>query len=184
MRSLLSITALLAALTPAALMADDTICTGPLAGRHENVTVPDGADCTIANARVDGNVEVKSRSSLTVNGPVYIGGNVQSEDSRFVRLAGAGVTVAGNVQIKKAAEASGILPGTAIYGSFQYEENAGFLVASGAFIRGDFQFFKNLGGATIIDNTIRQNMQCKENWPAPTGGGNVAGKKEDQCSGL
>ena len=94
------------------------------------------------------------------------------------------VTVAGNVQIKKAEEASGILPGTSIYGDFQYEENAGFLFASDSFIRGNFQMFKNLGGANIVNNTIRQNMQCKENWPVPAGGGNLAGKKEDQCSGL
>ncbi len=167
-----------------ALRADDTICTGSLSGRHENVIVPDGANCTISNARIDGNVKVETGSSLTVEGPTYIGGNVQSEGSRFVRLNGGGVTVNGDVQIKKASEASGIQPGTNIYGNFQYEENTAFLFASGAFIRGDFQMFKNFGGANIVNNTIRQNMQCKENYPAPAGGGNRAGKKEDQCSAL
>ena len=176
--------ALFATLSPLALRADDTICRGTVTGNHENVIVPDGATCTISNARIDGNVEVKTGAALTVNGPTYIGGNVQSEGSRFVRLSGSGVTVPGDVQIKKAYEASGIQPGTNIYGNFQYEENTGFLFVSGSFVRGDFQFFKNSGGASIVNNTIRQNMQCKENSPAPSGSGNSAGDKEDQCSVL
>lgn len=182
MRNITLMMTLLGALTPWALRADDTICTGNLSGSHTNVIVPDGATCTLSSARVEGNVEVKTGAALTVNGPTYIGGNVQSEGSRFVRLSGAGVTVAGNVQIKKVTEASGLQPGTNIYGNFQFEENSGFLFAAGSFIRGDFQFFKNSGGANIVNNTIRQNMQCKENSPAPTGSGNSAGDKEDQCA--
>ena len=71
-----------------------------------------------------------------------------------------------------------------IRGNLQYVENPGFLNVSEAFIRGDLQLFKNTGGSLLTDNTIRQNMQCKENWPAPEGSGNVAGKKEDQCRRL
>ncbi len=165
-------------------MADETVCTGPLTGSHEEVVVPDGASCVIAMARIEGNVKVGTGASLVVNGPSYIGGNVQSEGSRFVRLSGAGVTVEGDVQIKKATEASGYSPGTTIRGNFQYEENAGFLEAAGGFVRGDFQVEKNYGGASMVNNTIRQNMQCKENSPAPTGSGNRAGDKEGQCAAL
>lgn len=167
-----------------ALRADDTICRGELSGRHENVIVPDGAECKISAARIEGNVQVGSGATLEVQGPSYIGGNVQSEGSRYVRLQGGGVTVNGDVQIKKASEASGVQPGTNIYGNFQYEENTGFLFFSGAFVRGDFQMFKNFGGANIVNNTIRQNMQCKENYPRPAGSGNRAGDKEDQCRAL
>jgi hypothetical protein len=71
-----------------------------------------------------------------------------------------------------------------IHGNFQYVENSGPLFASGAFIGSDFQLFSNTGGATLTRNTIRQNMQCKENTPAPVGSGNRAGDKEDQCAGL
>lgn len=184
MRSIMRIFAPILALAPLGLLADDTICNGLLNGRHDNVIVPDGAECVLSNARVKGNVEVKTGSALTVSGPVYIGGNIQSEGSRSVRIEGSGVTVNGNVQIKKVLEASGILPGTSIFGDFQYEENSGFLFASGSFVRGNFQVFKNSGGATIVNNTIRQNLQCKENWPAPTGDGNSAGDKEEQCAGL
>ena len=55
---------------------------------------------------------------------------------------------------------------------------------SGVFIRGDLQVFKNTGGILLTDNTIRQNLQCKENLPRPTGSGNRAGSKEDQCRRL
>lgn len=184
MRSIIRTFAPILALTPLGLLADDTICNGLVNGRHDNVIVPDGAVCMLSNARVKGNVEVKTGAALTVSGPVYIGGNIQSEGSRYVRIEGSGVTVNGNIQIKKVLEASGIQPGTSIYGDFQYEENSGFLFASGSFVRGNFQVFKNSGGATIVNNTIRQNLQCKENWPAPTGDGNSAGDKEDQCAGL
>jgi hypothetical protein len=36
----------------------------------------------------------------------------------------------------------------------------------------------NSGGGEIFRNVINGNLQCKENRPASTGGGN----KEDQCS--
>jgi hypothetical protein len=39
------------------------------------------------------------------------------------------------------------------------------------------------GGVSIISNTIDGNLQCKENQPAPTGGGNIVqGNMEDQCA--
>jgi hypothetical protein len=95
-----------------------------------------------------------------------------------------GITIEGNVQIKKAYEAVAIERGTNILGNLQYEENSAPLTVRESFIRGDFQLFKNFGGALVHKNTIRQNMQCKENAPAPVGSGNRAGKREDQCSAL
>ncbi|MFN0105712.1 MAG: hypothetical protein ACKV2U_26950 [Bryobacteraceae bacterium] len=81
-------------------------------------------------------------------------------------------------------ETSSFQPGVTIQGSVQYVENTGALMMTGVFIGSDFQLFKNSGGATLINNTIRQNMQCKENTPPPAGSGNVAGNKEDQCAAL
>jgi hypothetical protein len=47
------------------------------------------------------------------------------------------------------------------------------------------QAFQNRGGVQIANNVINGNLQCKENRPAPTGGGNrVGGNKEDQCARL
>jgi hypothetical protein len=47
------------------------------------------------------------------------------------------------------------------------------------------QLFTNRGTQTVNSNWIDGNLQCKENVPAPTGGGNVVqGNKEDQCAAL
>jgi uncharacterized protein YodC (DUF2158 family) len=58
---------------------------------------------------------------------------------------------------------------------------------SGSTIDADLQAFENSGGPAITfsGNRIDGNLQCKENDPAPGGGGNiVGGNKEDQCASL
>ncbi len=167
------------------LLGGDTVCRGALSGGHDNVLVPEGANCVLSNVTVEGNVTVRPWGALTIGPGTYIRGNVQSDEGRYVRIAGERAVVDGDVQIKKASEWSGYEPGTRIRGNFQYEDNRGELRAYGGIVRGDFQVFKNTGGAVTAGNTIRENLQCKENFPAPTGGGNrVEGNKEDQCSGL
>lgn len=50
-------------------------------------------------------------------------------------------------------------------------------------VGGDLQVSSN-GGSVAIDisgNSISGNLHCKGNSPAPTGGGNTAAKKKDQC---
>ncbi len=165
-------------------IADDTMCTGVLSGRHDNVIVPAGVSCNIVMARIEGNVKVYG--DLDVEGPARILGNIQGEPGHgYVRLHGFGVVVHGNVQLKGGALTSGFLSGTRIGEDFQYEENAGGLMADGGFIGGNLQMFKNTGSGSITDNRIRGNLQCKENEPAPVGGGNlVGGNKEDQCAGF
>ena len=49
---------------------------------------------------------------------------------------------------------------------------------------GSLQAFKNYGGVALNRNRIKGNLQCKENIPAPTGSGNQAASKEDQCARL
>jgi hypothetical protein len=52
-------------------------------------------------------------------------------------------------------------------------------------VGGNLQVFHNRGGVRLAYNTIRGNLQCTQNVPAPTGSDNQAqGGKEDQCSGL
>ena len=47
------------------------------------------------------------------------------------------------------------------------------------------QAFQNRGGVNFTRNRIEGNLQCKENSPPPTGGGNVVqSNKEDQCRRL
>jgi hypothetical protein len=164
---------------------EDTTCSTSLTGILKKVIVPPGATCILANADVSGNVEVKPRGALTITGATRIGGNLQSDGGRYVRVLGAGVTIVGNAEVKKAQEWSGYEPGTQILGNFQYEESSGLLRAQGGRVQGNVQISKNTGGGTVSGNTIRQNLQCSENRPAPQGGGNLAGgNKQGQCAGL
>jgi hypothetical protein len=90
--------------------------------------------------------------------------------------------VDGDLQVTKAASAR--ISGLFINGDLQLSENTGALFASRAQVRGNVQVVKNRGGVELLNNTIAQTLQCVENTPAPTGSGNVAGDKEDQCRAL
>ncbi len=43
---------------------------------------------------------------------------------------------------------------------------------------------QSTGGVVIQDNTITGTLDCRKNAPAPTGGGNTAGRKTGQCAAL
>jgi hypothetical protein len=177
--------AILAALTLALVAraghADDTICNGVLgAASRENVVVPDRADCTLRGTRVDGNIKVMTGATLRADA-VVVGGNIQSESAAGV-FVNPGSSVGGSIQVKQGGAAT--IDGVAIGGDLQFEENRGPLVAIRNVVDGNLQAVQNTGGLTIADNRIRENLQCKENRPAPTGGGNVAGDAEDQCAAL
>ncbi len=51
-------------------------------------------------------------------------------------------------------------------------------------IGGNLQAVENTGGLVIRFNVIEGVLQCKQNAPPPTGGGNQASDKEDQCENL
>jgi hypothetical protein len=58
------------------------------------------------------------------------------------------------------------------------------MVARSNTVLANLQAVQNRGGLVISENRISQNLQCKQNNPAPTGGNNRAGDKEGQCSRL
>ena len=61
----------------------------------------------------------------------------------------------------------------------------GTLRAENNRVIGSIQVVENSGGVVIARNTVNGNLDCKENEPAPTGGGNrVGGSKTDQCEPL
>lgn len=65
------------------------------------------------------------------------------------------------------------------------DSNQSLLVVQDNTVDGDVQAFDNTGGVDISRNRIGGNLQCKENFPAPTGGDNtVDGNMEDQCANL
>jgi subtilisin family serine protease len=145
----------------------------------DSVLVPPGATCSLDGTRVAGSVTVERDSSLAARG-VHVQGNIQADGAHAVSIDQA--MVSGNVVIKKGGNNTTNL--TVIAGNLQIEENNGTSTVRGTTIAGNLQVFKNRGGVSLVSNMVRQTLQCKENVPPPTGSGNTAAGKEDQCAGL
>jgi hypothetical protein len=140
--------------------AEETVCRGSIGPRAlDNIFVPDNATCTLDRTRANGTVKVGRGATLLAN-RVRINGNVQAEGATQVTV------------------------GVRISGDLQFDENVLPLSAAGNVIGGNLQAVKNFGGLSINNNIIDSALQCKENDPAPIGGGNSASSKEDQCASL
>lgn len=179
--------AVLATATAAALLiaapaaAEERRCTGTIGPVYlDNIFVPDGASCVLDRTRAKGNIVVGTGASLLASS-VAINGNLQAEGAQSVVVQGRS-TFGGSVQLVKVGTAS--IDAARIKGDILFDENSGPLSASANIVGGNVQAFKNLGGVAINRNRIDGNLQCKENIPAPTGSGNQAASKEDQCSRL
>lgn len=178
--SLLVMVLLLAgSVSPAA--ADDFVCRGTLGKvTRDNVVVPDGASCTLRGTRVEGNVIVKTGARLNTDG-ARVDGNIQAEGHAKVVVLNS--FVGGSIQIKQGRDAQ--VKATQINGDLQLEQNRGKFVLSKNRIGGNLQANQNTGsGLQISRNTIDGALQCQANKPAPTGSGNTASSKEDQCARL
>jgi len=161
--------------------AEEIQCRGTIgAVTLDNVFVPDGVSCTLNGTRLIGTLKVGTGATLVANS-VRVNGNIQAEGSASVTVQGNS-RVGGSVQIKQGDSAG--VRSTRISGDLQFDEMQGALSADRNVIGGNLQAFKNTGGLVLVNNRIAQNLQCKENAPLPTGGGNMAGSKEDQCAAL
>ncbi len=136
----------------------------------------------LLGTRVKGTVKVEFNATLRAEDVLVIG-NVQAENAKSVRVL-EGLRVGGSVQVKQGGGA--VVSDSRIEGDIQYDANSAMLRALRNRVGGSIQAFQNVGGLVQIRrNTIDGNLQCKENTPRPTGGGNiVGGNKEDQCSRL
>jgi hypothetical protein len=156
-------------------------CHGTLGSETvENVNVPSGATCTLDGTRVQGNVFVRADARLVSLGARVIG-NIQAENARSVEVR-SGTVVGGNIQVNQG-DASSIIRAN-VDGDIQLEQNYGPQVVEDTGVGGNMQVNQNSGGVFLHDNVVEQNLQCQANQPAPIGGGNVAGDKEDQCEFL
>ena len=175
--------ATLMALAPAA-QAEERKCRGTIgATTVDNLLVPQGASCTLNGTKVKGTIKVANSARLLASG-VRVIGNVQSEGFQAITLR-EGSRIGGSVQLKNGKEGgSGKVVSTRITGDLQFEANEAKMVARNSTILANLQVFQNTGGVVLENNTIAENLQCKENSPPPTGGGNTAGDKEDQCAAL
>jgi hypothetical protein len=171
--------AVLMASAPAA--AEERICTGLIRAVYlDNIFVPDGASCVLDGTRAKGNIVVGNGATLSARS-VSINGNLQGEGAESVRVFGRS-TFGGSVQLVQGGTAS--IEYARINGDILFDENTGLMNANNNTLGGNLQAFKNMGGVTLSRNVMKGNLQCKENIPAPTGVGNKAASKEDQCARL
>jgi hypothetical protein len=161
--------------------ADDFRCAGTVdAITVDNVVVPDGRTCTLNGTRVDGNIIVGTRSRLSASA-VKVEGNVQAEGATSVFL-NPGSVIDGSVQLKQGGTAR--IDRVVIGSDLQLESNRGLLTVLRNKVDGNVQVVQNTGGVTLTRNQVLQTLSCKQNAPAPTGSGNIAGDKEGQCARL
>ena len=165
------------AVSPAA--AEERTCRGTLGSvTVDNLRVPQKATCRLYGTKVKGTIKVGRKATLVAR-DVRVIGNVQAENARKVVVKN-GSRVGGSVQVKQGGAASVL--SSRITGDIQYDANRRLLRANRNRVGGSIQVVGNSGGAAIFRNVVDGNLQCKENDPAPTGGGNtVGGNKEDQC---
>ena len=158
--------------------AEEFRCTSTVgAVSLDNVFVPDGRTCTLNGTRLKGNIVVGTGATLSASA-VRVNGNIQAEGHRAIYI-NQGTIVGGSVQIKQGGIAA--INGLNVNADLQLESNSRRITVTNSDIGSNLQVFQNTGGVLLRNNDIAQNMQCKQNAPAPTGGGNQAGDKEDQC---
>ena len=169
-------------ITATPVAAEEYACRGTVGARTlDNVRVPSGATCVLDGTTVKGTVTVGANATLKARGARVIG-NIQAENHKLVVVNG-GTAVGGSIQIDQGGAHK--VTGAKVTGSIQASSNAGSSLLRNNTVNADIQVIGHRNGVEISSNRVDGNLQCKENSPAPTGGGNVAqGGKEDQCSRL
>ena len=167
-----------------AALAEERVCRGTIgATTVDNLLVPQNASCTLNGTRVAGTVKVERNATLVANG-IRVKGNVQSQGFKSITVR-QGSRVVGSVQLENGLSGgAGRLLNSTVNGDVQFFSNEARMVARGNTILANLQANQNTGGLVIENNRISQNLQCQANNPPPTGGGNTAGDKEDQCARL
>jgi tannase/feruloyl esterase len=173
--------------------AADATCVDVLSGIIDgNVVVPQGTSCTMSDVTIRGNVQVSDNASLTIDAtqqPATIGGNIEADRCVFVLLKG-GVTVDGNIQIRRCLLQSGFVgPGIKIGGNFECHKNLGACEATLGDVRGNVRILSNRSTAPsdISLVAVGGDLQCHQNTPAPThafGPDWVSGNLQSQCAGF
>jgi hypothetical protein len=190
-------------------LAGDTRCVGTLTGTFDNVFVPVGKTCTLANSTVHGNVKALPNSRLFMRNN-RVGGNIDGDEAILVQVRGG--TVEGSIQIKDSnsptALGAEVSSGTVLtQGNIQIQEmnTGGILIADVRLSKGNIKVEENVTGSSfkivrnrvaqnvqvfknrgtnekfVRNNTIGQIIQCKENQKPFVGGPNTAGDAEGQC---
>jgi hypothetical protein len=137
---------------------------------------------------VGGNVDITGADDGDFITDSQIGGNLQIKESSAGTSAFAvnRTTIGGDLKFEKNSGPTDI-SNSRIDGDLQIFENA--LFENGDFngneVGGNLQVFKNTGPGlkSVSGNTVREDVQCKENHLPFVGGPNAARKSEEQCRG-
>ncbi|MBO0750701.1 MAG: tannase/feruloyl esterase family alpha/beta hydrolase, partial [Bradyrhizobiaceae bacterium] len=195
---MLAIIALSPIAGPAGHAQAGTTCTGQIGGGpavtniNGDVTVPEGASCTLSFVNVKGSIRVGRDASLTVfayTEPSSIGGDIEASACNSVLLQG-NVTVQGNLDIGSC-NGTGFNgfegPDTVINGSFECRSNAGPCLAWLGTVGENVHIQSNRSqtASDVSLVSVGGNLHCMGNIPAPTrshGPSWVDGNAEGQCA--
>ncbi len=178
----------------------DTSCAGAIGGGpavttiNGDVSVPEGASCTLSFVNVKGSVRVGRGATLAIvayTEPSSIGGDIEAKNCNAVLLQG-NVTVHGDLDISSCSGTgrNGFQgPDTVIHGSFMCRSNAGPCLAWLGAVGENLHIQSNTSQAAsdISLVTVGGDLHCMGNAPAPIhshGPSWVDGNAEGQCAGF
>src|SRR5690348_699142 len=185
-------------LAAAAPAAADTTCSGLIGDQptlttiNGNVTVPNGAYCTLSFVDIKGNVRVGANATLIVSAytePSTIEGNIEANNCNSALLNG-NVTVTGSLIISacKGSTPSGFQgPDVVIHGNVECNGNAGPCLAWLGDVSGNVHIGSNVSTTASEVSLVRigGNLNCVNNSPDPTvrhGPNWVDGRAQNQCA--
>jgi hypothetical protein len=160
-------------------LTGNVTCVGLTIGaiRLDSVIVPANASCTLLGTILNGSIEVGANAQLTGQN-LTVTGDLKSDGAAVLSITGT-TRIGGAVQIQRGAGAT--IENAQIRGDLQFDAMLGPVTARGNAVTGNLQAMANRGGVSLVGNRMGGVMQCKDNLPAPTGSGNVASSKQDQC---
>ncbi len=152
------------------------------------VRVEDAERLNLSRTTVNGDLQV-ARTRLVTATNSRVKGAVRVQDITFVAFRGSrldrAVTVERAQDEARLCESSVGGDATFAGNSTKLAIGGGAYLCGGNTVRGTLAVRHNQAAITIADNIVRGDLLCTGNEPAPTGSGNqVAGSKQDQCSGL
>jgi len=142
---------------------------------HGNLTVAPGRWCDLVDVTVNGNLQAQGGSGLRLTGST-VHGNVQAQGMTGATdplSPGANVicdsTIDANLQIQSSGSSSPWQIGS----------------CGPVTVNGNLQFHSNAGtGNTIVQSTVRGNLQCQGNHDVSGSGNTVTGNRQRQCARL
>jgi hypothetical protein len=129
-----------------------------------------GGSFSMTNATITGNLSIQGNAAFSVGEGSHVGGNltIQNVSSAASNNRVCGARVGTNLSVNTNATAVAV-------GAADIVDCPGNVVGGNLSVQG------NTGATTIYNNAISKNLVCSSN-TLITGGGNVANKKQNQCS--